>query len=544
MAILLRKEFERDGIHLELFERRRFISLQNDITRLSMKFQHTIHTAREYIEVPEKKIKGIPSSILAACERQSSSGTYKVPTDLHVMNTILKWIADPQVRKEMYLVGNSCAKENLEILDALRQKRHELAKLLGFESYVDFATCDRMIRTPETILTFLKNLSQKLMYKANQELQLILQAKQKLEGAHETQVYLWDLPYYMGMLKAKHFQIDSRIISSYFPLEHCIEGLHLICEKLFGVQLKQVSMGKYEAWHSDVKKLVVLNHKKEILGHIYFDLYPRSHKYNHAAHFTIRCGKKNGPNKYQTPIVALVCNFTKPAPHTPSLLNHSEVETLFHEFGHAMHSLLSRTEFQHLSGTRAQLDFVETPSHLFEYFTWDYRVVKEFALHHKTKEPIPEEMMINLKKSKHMFAAMDTQTQCLYSLLDLKVFGSQPLECDPPTTTETLKVLQGQHTLIPHTPNTYWHTRFGHLIGYGAGYYSYLYARVFASNIWNACFHEDPLSREAGKKIFQEMLIHGGAKDPQVMLRDLLGEEPSAERYLTELEVLEDEKYT
>lgn len=216
---------------------------------------------------------------------------------------------------------------------------------------------------------------------------------------------------------------------------------------------------------------------------------------------------------------------------------HSEVETLFHEFGHALHSLLSQTEFQHLSGTRAQLDYVETPSHLFEYFAWDYRVVREFARHHETNEPIPRDMMAGLRNSKHMFAAMDTQTQCLYSLLDLKVFGEQPLPFDPPTTTSALKHLQNETTLVPHVDGTFWHTRFGHLIGYGAGYYSYLYARVFAADIWTTCFQDDPLSSSAGEKLFQELMVHGGAKDPNEILHAMLGRKPTPESYLAELGV-------
>lgn len=204
-----------------------------------------------------------------------------------------------------------------------------------------------------------------------------------------------------------------------------------------------------------------------------------------------------------------------------------------------MHSLLSHTEFQHLSGTRAQLDFVETPSHLFEYFAWDYRVVSEFAKHYQSNAPIPKQMMEGLKQSKNMFAAMDTQTQCLYALLDLKIFGPQPLPFEPSTTTGALKQLQNTTTLVPHVEGTYWHTRFGHLIGYGAGYYSYLYARVFASDIWRARFFDQPLDGSAGERLFEQLMVHGGARDPQEMLRDLIGKPPTPQGYLQELGVSE-----
>ncbi|KAJ0409475.1 hypothetical protein P43SY_002365 [Pythium insidiosum] len=493
MAVLLRQEFERDGIHLSHGGRRRVVALQNDITQLSMDFQRVLFTARDWIEVPEPLMRPLPHSVLAECERKLlNRSVLRVPTDPHVMNTVLKWIGDENVRREMYLKANACAKENLL---------------------------------------------------AQEELGVLLAAKQK--GA----VAMWDLPYYMGMLKAQRFRIDSRVLAAYFPLERCLEGLDLLCRELFGLQLVSVPMDPHESWHPDVHKLALRrttapsssssssSEDDATLGHIYFDLYPRAHKYNHAAHFTIRCGKRLSPSRYQKPLVALVCNFNKPAPHAPSLLSHSEVETLFHEFGHALHSLLSRTEFQHLSGTRASLDFVETPSHLFEYFAWDYRVVREFARHHATGEALPEEMMTRLKQSKHMFAAMDAQTQCLYSLLDLQLFGAPANSSDAPTSsTALLRELQNAHTLVPHVEGTCWHTRFGHLVGYGAGYYSYLYSRVFASAIWQHRFAAAPLSRSAGQELHDELMIHGGARAPQEILTALVGQrEPTAASYLEEL---------
>uniref|UniRef100_M4C6V2 Peptidase M3A/M3B catalytic domain-containing protein n=1 Tax=Hyaloperonospora arabidopsidis (strain Emoy2) TaxID=559515 RepID=M4C6V2_HYAAE len=350
-------------------------------------------------------MRGMPHSITSVCERKwMSRDTLRVPTDMHVMNTVLKWVGDPEVRRNMYIAANSCAKDNLPVLDKLRAKRHELARCLGFPTFAHLATSDRMIESPKAVEDFTRDIARELMTKAKTEQQLLLAAKRKHEGSSVNHVYMWDLPYYMGMLKAQKYGIDSRVIAAYFPLENCLNGLHLLCSALFGLELKQVPMlNSSECWHGDVVKLA-LTRNGETLGYMYFDLYIRPNKYNHAAHFTIRCGKRLRDKSYQKPIVALVCNFNKPAPDSPSLLTHAEVETIFHEFGHAMHSLLSRTEFQHLSGTR-------------------------------------------LRASKTMFAAMDTQTQCLYSMLDLRLFEKQPLPCSPPTTTQMLHELQNSSTL-------------------------------------------------------------------------------------------------
>ncbi|TDH72120.1 hypothetical protein CCR75_001239 [Bremia lactucae] len=540
MAILLRSEFERDGIHLSQRDRQRVIAVQNEITQLGMEFQSSISCAREFVEVPAKLLRGLPYSIASVCERKwMNPSVLRVPTDVYVTNTILKWVGDPKVRQNMYIAANTCTKDNLSVLDNLRAKRHELATLLDFPTYAHLATSDRMIGSPEAVQNFIENIAAQLMSKAKSERQLLLSAKRKHEGSSVDQIFMWDLPYYMGMLKAQTHRIDSHVLSTYFPLENCLKGLHLLCSSLFGLELKEIPMlNTSETWHKDVVKLALIR-KNKTMGYIYFDLYPRPNKYAHAAHFTIRCGKRLSESSYQKPIVALVCNFAKPAPDSPSLLAHAEVETLFHEFGHAMHSLLSRTEFQHLSGTRATLDFVETPSHLLEYFVWDYRVVKEFAHHYKTGEPLPPSMMQGLRASKTMFAAMDTQTQCLYSMLDLRLFGEYPLPCNPPTTTQLLHELQNSSTLVPHLRDTYWHTRFGHLIGYGAGYYSYLYARVFAADIWYSIFaaSNGPLNREAGENLYQKLMIHGGAKDPNELLTDMLGRQPSPANYIRELRI-------
>ncbi|CAM9943214.1 unnamed protein product, partial [Phaeothamnion confervicola] len=299
----------------------------------------------------------------------------------------------------------------------------------------------------------------------------------KLEAEGDASLAAWDVPHYLGRVKADRCDLDGRVLAAYFPLEACLDGLALVCRSLFGIRLRQVPMMASEGWTpgdpAAVRKLL-LEHPTEgggpdgLVGTVYLDLHPRPGKYTHAAHFTLRCGCTT-----HNDVVALVCNFSPPtaSPSTVSgvggisdgtsgggggtfdggetsgsggvcLLSHSELETLFHEFGHALHSLLSRTEFQHLSGTRAEADFVETPSHLMEYFAWDYRVVKQFARHYRTRELIPEEMMRNLNRSKALFAGIDAQIQILYAALDQELFGPQPEGGGTLSSTEVLARLQ------------------------------------------------------------------------------------------------------
>lgn len=203
-------------------------------------------------------------------------------------------------------------------------------------------------------------------------------------------------------------------------------------------------------------------------------------------------------------------------------LNHCDLETLFHEFGHALHSLLSRTDYQHFSGTRVLLDFAETPSNLFEYYAQDYRVLNTFARHYVTGDVIPEKLVTAMNGARNMFAATELQRQIFYSMIDLTLFGEEAVALRD--TVSVVSDLKRQYTSWKHADGTHWHTRFSHLINYGAGYYSYLYARCFASTIWQQVCQEDPLSPTVGAAIRSKLLLHGGAKDPANLLRDFVGD--------------------
>lgn len=262
--------------------------------------------------------------------------------------------------------------------------------------------------------------------------------------------------------------------------------------------------------------------KKGDLGYLYLDLTSRKGKYPGCAHYAIKGGRRISESEYQLPVVALVCNFSKSRYSSIVRLSHSEVETLFHEFGHALHSLLSRTDYQHFSGTRIAFDLAEIPSNLFEYYAWDYRVLRTFSKHYSTGEPIPEKLVEELQRAKKMFAATELQRQILYAMVDQKLFGE---ESSVPKDTVTLfRDLKMQHTSWKHMEGTHWHTRFTHLLNYGAGYYTYLYAKCFAATIWQKICKDDPLSQATGSAIRMGLLQHGGAKEPADLLNDLVGD--------------------
>ncbi|XP_020589996.1 probable mitochondrial intermediate peptidase, mitochondrial isoform X3 [Phalaenopsis equestris] len=314
----------------------------------------------------------------------------------------------------------------------------------------------------------------------------------------------------------------AKVIASYFPTFQCLEGLKLLAKSVFGVTLSRMSFSFGESWHPDVMKFLLHHPQEGDMGFLYLDLYSRDGKYPGCAHFAVRGGRRLSDAQYQLPIVALVCNFPNSQGSSISKLNHWDVETLFHEFGHALHSLLSRTDYQHFSGTRVVLDLAETPSNLFEYYAWDYRVLKMFGRHYSTGEIIPEKLVNSMNHARNMFSAMELQRQIFYSLVDLTLFGEQ--SADPMDTISIVADLKRKYTSWKHVEDgTHWHTRFSHLVNYGAGYYSYLYAKCFAATIWEKVCQDDPLSLATGTAIRTKFLQYGGAKHPSDLLRDLAG---------------------
>ena len=531
-AMLLKAEFERDGIHLPDSERERVRQLQSHLTQLETLFQENItNSPRKFFDVDATWVEQVmPRHIVEAYVPQSGApGKITLSSDANIANTLGRYSTNPKLRKEVFMESMTSCPENLQVLEALRKVRHESATAQGFPSYADRALNDKMAMNRATVALFLENLQQRIRDPYRQDMDTIASAKQHVEGAGSGPVEPWDLSFYTSILKARN-GFDSSEVATYFTIPNCIEGMKLLVNELFGITMKETTMSPEEIWdettpgESAVRKFT-FSSKDADLGTMYLDLYPREGKYVHAAHFTVLCGcaETVDATDFQRPVIALVCNLSSDA--DSRIVSHSEVETLFHEFGHALHSLLSRTTFQHMSGTRAAMDFVETPSHLMEHFAWDANFLKRIARHAVTGEVIPDALIAQLQQSRYEFKSLDMQNQILYARFDQDLFG-------PPMTGKTsTEIFAGLYRElgVPYADGTHWHSRFGHLVTYGAGYYGYLYSEAFASDIWQTCFEANSLSRTSGERLWRDLLGHGGAREPKSMLKDVLGREPSEE---------------
>ncbi|XP_058084642.1 mitochondrial intermediate peptidase, mitochondrial isoform X2 [Magnolia sinica] len=561
-AHTLRVDFEKGGIHLCAGKLERVNQLNIEIAQLGRDFSENIITDPGFVDIfPASRIPKHMQHLLKPIYRTMSGASkeplgsrdmvkekgFRVTTDPGTLSSILKWASDAEVRKQSYTSGNSVPRANLGVLDKLIAARHELAEIMGYKSYAQFAVHPNIASSPEVVMPFLLDLSKIVRHKADEEFKAIRDFKRKICNEDCADLEPWDEAYFMGMMKSSTFNLDSSVVASYFPLSQCIEGLKVLVKSLFGATFRNIPLGPGESWHPDVLKMSLHHPEEGDLGYLYLDLYSRKGKYPGCAHFAIKGGRRLSETEYQLPVVALVCNFSASPGSSTARLNHWEVETLFHEFGHALHSLLSRTDYQHFSGTRMVLDLAETPANLFEYYAWDYRVLRTFARHYSSGEVIPEKLVESMNGARRMFAVTELQRQIFFSLIDQTLFGEQ--SAPQRDTVSIVADLKQQYTSWNHVEGTHWHTRFNHLINYGAGdihnptmlsinhlhindnlglvsvgYYSYLYAKCFAATIWQEVCLEDPLCLNTGSVLRTEFLQHGGAKDPSHLLKDFMGD--------------------
>ncbi|CAK9090661.1 Mitochondrial intermediate peptidase, partial [Durusdinium trenchii] len=503
VAVSLKLEFERDGIHLEESEKVVIEELQARLREVEVEFHRLDRQSAGSLVLTLKE----SGKLLMDAPTLGSFGklkprqippSYAVEVNSTTLHIVLRHVKNQDLRRRFYVAAHSFGVEHtLRVLQMLIDSRQELAEALGFASYAHLATSYRLTKSPQVVMEFLDALNGKISPRSREETSLLQALKQNYEGSVEA-LQSWDVPFYSARALKKRFGDRLEEASQYFTVRNCLSGLRLISNKLFGLQFESVPLDPGEQWAPGVEKLLVKEEDGSPAGVLYLDLYSRPGKYENPAHFQVQSSHlhrpltelvdsehlaasgvaDSGPDSdrhYNLPSSVLVCNFERGG----VLLHHSQVQTLFHEFGHALHSLLSRTEFQHLSGTRGELDFVETPSQLMEYFTFDERVLKQFAFHHKTNKPIPSEVVDALVGAKAKLQAMELQQQIMFAACDQVLFGGKDsiVLQDRHAMAAVLRELHNKYSHVPHVDGTLWISRFSHFINYGAAYYSYTYAK-------------------------------------------------------------------
>lgn len=516
------EDFERNGFALPKEKRDELKVINDKLSDLSILFQKNIAEVNDFIIVDESEIDGLQEDYKNA--RRQEDGKYKIDLTYPSYIPFMKFSNSESARKKLYtLYNNRAATKNPEVLIKVLLLRQQMAELLGYKTYAEYRTGDRMAKTPQTVWDFENNLIDKLKEKARMDYDELLSVKRAKFGSDTINVIQpWESGYYNNILLKEKYDLDQNIVKEYFETNNVIDGLFSIAQHLFGVEFEEVK--DPSVWHKDVRLFNVKQDGK-IISRFYIDLYPRANKYSHAASFPMIGGKET-VDGYQLPTATLVCNFPAPTADMPSLLPHGDVETFFHEFGHVLHSVLTKTKLSSQSGTSVSRDFVEAPSQIFENWTWNYESLKLFAKHYKTGEVLPEELFDKMLAAKNVGSGLAYTQQVYYGILDFTLHDKYDPTSSKPIV-EIQKELQNKITLYPYLEGTQMFAAFGHLMGYAAGYYSYLWALVYAQDMFSVFEKNGVMDVNTGKRYRDIVLANGGSRDELEMVKEFLGREPN-----------------
>lgn len=522
------RDFEHNGLGFPKEKREKIKSIQDKISELGVQFETNISSHKDELIVSGEEIKGLPEDYKE--ERKMDDGTYRIDLSYPSYFPFMKYAESDEARKQLSeKFKNIAADKNLEILDKILVERKRLTELHGYSSFAEYQLKLRMAKTPEKVWKFEEKLRQEVQKKADIDYQQLLGKKREYKKDPSVdKIHSWESAFYSTMLLRENYQVDDEEIKQYFELDKALEGLFHLSKVLFGIEFKELQ--NPPVWHDEVRMFEVYE-SGQLRGRFYLDLFPRDDKFNHAACFDIISGK-SAEQGYQLPHAALVTNFPKPTKNKPSLLTHSDVITLFHEFGHLLHNILTKAPYAEQAGTNTVRDFVEVPSQILENWAWEYDALKQFAKHYKTGEPLPENLHKRMLEAKNIGSGLFTLQQIFYGMLDMTYHDKYDPENDEESTTDIVRRLQNEITCFEYMENTHFQAGFGHLVGYEAGYYSYLWAKVYAEDMFSLFKKNGILNKEMGEKFKQKVLEKGSSVEEEQIARDFLEREVEYSAFL------------
>jgi len=525
------REFEQNGLGLPKEKRVQIQKIQDDIADLGIQFESNISSYQDHIILGENDMEGLPEDYKEA--RRMDDGRYKIDLTYPSFFPFMKYASSDEARRELsYRFKNIAADKNLEVLSDLLKKRKELAKMLGYSTFAEYQLENRMAEKPSTVWDFEQTIRQRVRDKAEEDYKLLMDKKKDHKGS-ASRVYSWENAYYRTLLLKEDYHVDDEQVKEYFELDRVIRGLFDVAGQLYGIRFREIDQPS--VWHKEVRMFEV-SENDQVIGRFFLDLFPRDNKFNHAACFTMIPGKETSQG-YQKPLASLVTNFPRPTKTAPSLLTHSDVVTLFHEFGHLMHDLLTQAPFSAQSGTSTKRDFVEVPSQIFEHWAWEYESLKRFALHYQTGEVLPADLHQKMVDAKNLGSGLFTLQQIFYGMLDMTFHDRYDPQGDTLTTTEIVAKLQNEITFFEYMKGTHFEAGFGHLYGYAAGYYGYLWSKVYAEDMFSVFREKGTLSAKAGEQFRKKILEKGASQEEKQIVRDFLGREPKHDAFLQSIGV-------
>jgi len=524
------EDYERNGFALTAAQRKELQQLNDKIGDLSIAFGANIAKDQSFLLVNEADMKGLPDDFKKS--RPKAGEAYRITLDGPTYSTFMKYAESEPMRKQLYvLYNNRAADTNVDVLKQILVERQKKAKLLGYKTYGAYQTSSRMAKNPEAVWAFETKLVDRVKVKSQQDLEELLVVKRAyLKDPGVKTMSPWETSFYNNILMKDKYQLDAEKVKEYFEVNHVVEGLFNTTQQLFGLKFNEVK--DPSVWYKDARLFEVQRDGK-LIGRFYLDLFPRDNKYSHAACFGVQSGKQTAQG-YQLPTAVLLCNFNAPTPGKPALMSHSQVVTFFHEFGHVMHNLVTTAELSSQAGTSVKRDFVEAPSQILENWAWNYDALKTFAKHYQTGEVLPKPLYDKMWAARNVGSGLGAAQQILYGTLDMTLHD----RFDPngaETTTDVLKKLQNQITPFAYLDGTHMQAAFGHLTGYGAGYYGYMWSKVYAEDMFSVFEKNGVMDQKTGLRYRDLILAKGGTDDEYQLVKNFLGREPNQEAFFKSL---------
>ena len=543
------RDFHLSGVDLSEKKKTRYKEIKQRLSQLTTKFEENIldatHAWHKQI-TDESLLKGLPESAIAmakqaADEKQLAGWVFTL--DFPSYFAVISYADDRQLREEMHHAyvtrasdqGPNAGKwDNSEVMDELLALRHELASLLGFNNYAERSLVTKMAKNAEQVLSFLHDLAKRSKPMAEKELAELNNFARQEHAVDELEP--WDLTYYSEKLRQHTYSISQEELKPYFPETRVIPGMFEVVKRIYGLNIKEVD--QVDVWHDDVRFYEIRDAENNLRGQFYLDLYTRAKKRGGAWMDDCIGRRKLDNNSIQIPVAYLTCNLTSPLGDDPALFTHDEVITLFHEFGHGLHHMLTKVDYIDVSGINGVAwDAVELPSQFMENWCWEREALDVIAAHYKSGEPMPEELYQRMYAAKNFQSGMQMVRQLEFSLFDFRLYA----EYDPALefkrgarVQQVLDEVRKEVSVVTPAPYNRFQHGFSHIFagGYAAGYYSYKWAEVLSADAFS-CFEEKGIFDEAtGQHFMKTVLEQGGTREPMALFVEFRGREPQIDALL------------
>lgn len=539
------RDFHLAGVDLPADAKKRFSEIKTRLAQLTTKFEENLLDATSdwtHHITNKNELAGIPGHTLIAAEQAAKvkniSG-WLLTLDYPCYQSVITYAHNRPLREKIYRAYTTRASDqsdtdkfnNNHVMAEILQLRHELSVILGFNNYAQLSLATKMIKQPEQVLDFLQQLVSHAKPKAQQELNELTEFAQRLDGIKYLES--WDIAYYSEKLQQQQYGIDDETLRPYFPIEQVLNGLFVLTEKLYGMHIKEIK--NIPTWHDDVRFFEIRDSQQQLRGQFYLDLYARAQKREGAWMDDCASRWRLPDNTIQIPVAYLICNLTPPSQNKPALLTHDEVLTLFHEFGHGLHHMLTTVDHLGVSGIDGVAwDAVELPSQFMECFAWEKSVLDTISKHYQTSESLPENLLLALRDAKTFHSGLHLVRQLEFALFDFNLHLNNNEKTNPEQIQQLLDDVRTNISVITPPKFNRFQNSFSHIFagGYAAGYYSYLWAEMLSSDAFAKFSENGIFDHKTGQLFLQNILEKGGSAEAIDLFIAFRGREPKIDALL------------